>query len=196
MTLVVIEGFDGCGKSTIIDQLKRKYPSIFTSFAYPTPSYRKKVDRAFKRRMEHYSKDLKAIIKYHTLFLEDFAENNRFLTRKRKKVMLLDRYIYSHAAYANTDICKHFVMYRRKEDYHFTKDIMKEFYRFYSELKGPDIVIYLEKPNVISREEKRHCYFYNINFKEYSPRYLYHVKALRPDTLESVEDILRMSGVL
>jgi thymidylate kinase len=192
--LVEIEGFDEIGKTTLVKQLRDKYK--IATMAFPTEEYKEKLVKQYKKFTSQ--KTLKSLLDYHMLFLEDFIKNDAKIKKlSGKKLLVLDRYIYSHAAYANTEIGLYFINKYKDRYYKYTKDIMNTFYSFYSNLTCPDLVIFLERsPQQNCPEEMRHNYFYGLNFKNYAPKRVVNVRALRADTFARVENILHNQGYL
>jgi len=141
--IIAIEGFDGSGKSTLVKQLIDKLGTDIKRYHFPSPEYLGKLHRAYKTFTKN--KTLNNLLKYHLLFLEDFAVHQDMLKEESKGVLILDRYIYSHAAYVNADLASFFIHNPRLEkNYGYCKKVMKEFYSFYSSLMvAPDLVIFL-----------------------------------------------------
>lgn len=194
--IVEIDGFDGTGKSTLVKQLKEKYPGNFESYHFPSPEYLDKIHKAYQNHVK--KKTLDSLVKYHTVFLEDFAEHQKLLKNNKNNILLLDRYIYSHAAYANADIASFFIHNPKLEpNYGYCKTIMKVFYSFYSELLvTPDLVIFLERSPICNApEELKTNFFYNLNFKDYAPPggKVETVRALSKSTLPQVVHIIKLA---
>ncbi len=191
--IISIEGFDGTGKSTLVSQLKEKFPDV-ESYHFPSPEYLDKLHKAYQVFTKN--KTLNNLLKYHVLFLEDFAVHQDMLKEKQlnkgKKVLLLDRYIYSHAAYANADIASFFIHNPKLEkNYGYCKAIMKLFYLFYSNLETPSMVIFLERsPIQNAPDELKTNFFYNLNFKDYAPEKLVNIRALSKSTLANAVRVI------
>lgn len=200
MMVIAFEGYDGTGKTTLIEQLTKKYPGNFESYHFPSPESLDKIHKAYQVFAK--KKTLDNLLKYHVLFLEDFANHQQTLLEynNRDKILLLDRYIYSHAAYANADLVTFFIHNPRLEKnyYGYCKKIMKIFYSFYSELKvTPDLVIFLERSPLYSNapEELKTNFFYSLNFKDYAPKRVESVRALTKNTLPRVINIINKLAV-
>ncbi len=90
--LVVVEGVDGCGKSTQIEFLKEKLGAVV--FKYPTRKYPMLNDFLEKKA----TLDPKALF---LLFLADIADDQENVRKAlaENKVVILDRYVFSTLAY-------------------------------------------------------------------------------------------------
>lgn len=93
MTLIVIEGVDGCGKETQIELLKQKLENIDV-FKYPTQNY-PLLNDYLEKKVEF---DPKALF---LLFLSDISNEQQKVKQAldQGKTVILDRYMYSTIAY-------------------------------------------------------------------------------------------------
>jgi len=91
--LVVFEGIDGCGKSTQIDLLKKKYPDL-VYFKYPTKRFQLLNDY-LEKKLELAPKSL------FLLFLADISNEQKKIRESldEGKLVVLDRYVFSTIAY-------------------------------------------------------------------------------------------------
>ena len=193
--IIEIEGFDGSGKSSLIKKIMEKYPGRFETYHFPSPEFLDKIHKAYQTFTK--KRTLNNLLKYHTIFLEDFATHQQDLASINKP-LLLDRYFYSHAAYANADLASFFIHnHKLNKKYSYCKEIMKVFYSFYSELVAPNLVIFLERsPLSNAPEELKTNFFYNLNFKDYAPSSVQMVKALTKSTLPQVLDIIDRQEII
>lgn len=101
MTLIVFEGIDSVGKSTVIKKLKEKYPK-FQTFAFPTNHCREQLS---KIKLDY--NDINSIYRYHLEFETDFLWSMNELEKlQRKGPLLLDRYYISNIVYAYMNLSK------------------------------------------------------------------------------------------
>jgi thymidylate kinase len=109
MTIVLIEGIDGVGKTTLINQLKEKYPDKIDTFSFPTEAAREELCNIHngkytnQQNVPYTTIDLilKAII-----YEIDFLNNTDFIqsyleygNQNYNKTLLLDRWYLSNLAY-------------------------------------------------------------------------------------------------
>lgn len=106
MSIIVFEGIDGIGKTTIIEKLVKKYPQRFSMFAFPTEGFKEMVGEELNPNLQ--SNPLSQLIHYHTAFEMDFIRLREDIEFKsRKGVLLLDRYYMSNLVYATANFKKH-----------------------------------------------------------------------------------------
>jgi thymidylate kinase len=128
MSLLVLEGPDSAGKSTLIKQLKEKHD--FASFAFPTPHCTDKL-KSFK-----VFNSESTLAYYHLIFEMDFAEHIDTLTSliKKGKHVLLDRYFISNLAYASINF---------HNKYHLSSSKFLQVLHNIEHQPIPDLVIFL-----------------------------------------------------
>lgn len=100
MTLIVVEGIDGVGKSTIVKNLSvnlAKHHSV-GMMAFPQ-------NRSILK-VEYDKTNLDAIMGYHKMFLKDFEEYQANLKEKLNvyEIVILDRYTGSYITYMTYDV--------------------------------------------------------------------------------------------
>lgn len=184
--IILLEGIDNVGKSTLIKELKEKYDNI-KSFAFPTTDIRKITEDLYNKFDRENLDDL---LEYHLLFIEDFLKHQKDLKNDNNTVLLLDRYFYSNIAYFRYDLINYILdkgipILEGVKFIRIVNDILSSFYRL---LIQPDIVIYLEG---ISQSMNFLTWDYELGFKRLlPPKRLEVVKALQNDTFEIVESII------
>lgn len=109
MTIVLIEGIDGVGKTTLINQLKEKYPDKIDTFSFPTETARQELCNVHNGKYTNQDNVpyttidliLKAII-----YEVDFLNNTDFIqsyleygNQNYDQILLLDRWYLSNLAY-------------------------------------------------------------------------------------------------
>lgn len=130
--LIVFEGIDGSGKNTQIDLLRKELDFVY--FKYPT------------KKIELLNLYLEKKVSIHPLslfflFLADIASEQEILREalKSKKVVVLDRYVYSTISYEIKAL-----------DFESAKKIIE-----LSNFIKPDIVFYLDVDPKVAQERKR-----------------------------------------
>jgi len=109
MTIVLIEGIDGVGKTTIINQLKEKYPDKIDTFSFPTAQAREElcnVHRGKYTNQENVPYTTIDLILKAIIYEIDFLNNTDFIqsyleygNKNYNKTLLLDRWYLSNIAY-------------------------------------------------------------------------------------------------
>ncbi len=95
---ILLEGIDGCGKSTQIELIKDRFPNIITTKEPAGTNLGVKI-REILLNGEKVSKEAETL-----LFLADRAEHyNRILAPNRDKVIISDRGFISGIAYSLTN---------------------------------------------------------------------------------------------
>jgi thymidylate kinase len=197
MPLIVFEGADKMGKTTLITQLIDKYPHIYGT-AFPSD---------IELPNEEYDKeDVYNIFAHHLRFVFDFQKKQEELMELevKKKTILLDRYFYSNLAYFAYDYKQVVQVKDVKEIYSFETistfllfiQIFKHLYK--QNLLQPDLVIYLRKSDIVdpdSFENEIQIQYDNI-FKLLNPLDLVEIEPLTVDTLSQVEKTLDKRGYL
>ena len=132
MSIVVIEGIDGCGKSTQIKLLKEKHPNVVV-FKYPTKSFNMLNDY-LEKKVDLAPKSL------FLLFLADIANEQKKIKEASDagKFVILDRYVFSTIAYEVTEF-----LYPQAKKIVYGMDFVK-----------PDHVILLDITPEVSQERK------------------------------------------
>jgi thymidylate kinase len=197
MPLIVFEGADKMGKTTLITQLIDKYPHIYGT-AFPSD---------IELPNEEYDKeDVYNIFAHHLRFVFDFQKKQEELMELevKKKTILLDRYFYSNLAYFAYDYKQVVQVKDVKEIYSFETistfllfiQIFKHLYK--QNLLQPDLVIYLRKSDIVdpdSFENEIQIQYDNI-FKLLNPLDLVEIEPLTVDTFSQVEKTLDKRGYL
>lgn len=106
MTLICLEGIDGIGKTTLINQLVKKHPHL-NSMAFPTTVFKQEIDDEVL--VTPVSPNIiSTLIHYHTAFELDFMQNDYVIAKAMEnRPLLLDRYFLSNWAYAEMNFKKH-----------------------------------------------------------------------------------------
>lgn len=104
MTIIAIEAADSMGKDTLIDLIKKKYPS----FEYMNFPNEKSSSGKFTRRILSNEIELPAIVLQH-IFISNFFEDFKILSffKDSKCTLILNRYFMSTLVYSmaqNIDI--------------------------------------------------------------------------------------------
>lgn len=201
MTLVVLEGYDEVGKSTVIKQLWDKYQDRILPRVYPTPRIRAILNTIYQFRM----KDIDSLFRYHYMFLEDFMINNDRIQEEVNipdHLVLCDRYFYSSAVYFLKDLAYYAV--EKGLDRHekvvtnLQIELIKTLGTFYTDLVQPDLILYMvakdfnnDKWAVIADQ------YYKGSFACYpAKREVLEITALHPRTFETVEAVLKDYGYI
>lgn len=109
MTVVLLEGIDGLGKTTLINQLKEKYPDKIDTFSFPTEQAREELCHVQTGKYTNQDNIpyttidliLKAII-YEVDFLNNEETIKSYLeygNKNSEKTLILDRWYLSNVAY-------------------------------------------------------------------------------------------------
>lgn len=131
MTIVVIEGIDGSGKDTQIEQLRPEHP--FRYFKYPTP-HNAKIQAYLQKKLDVGGNELV------DLFLDDiYAEQEKLKAASEEGLVIVDRYVFSTIAYE-----AHLMGF---------EEIQKRVKR--KRFLAPDKVILLDLPAAVSYERKK-----------------------------------------
>jgi thymidylate kinase len=195
--LVQIEGVDGAGKTTVIKDLKEKYPEIHI-IRFPTQRLRD-LNKGYLGH-EHKFETIGDLLQYHYQFLEDFVSEQEKIYNliQSNTLVLLDRYACSNYVYMLYDLVN---FYGKNGDK--VMDIFKPMYQslieFYKELQDPSLFIYLEKPDWLYQNEERDrklCFLYSLVIKANTSTTtdIVTIKGLQDDTFEKVESVLKERG--
>jgi thymidylate kinase len=200
MAIVVFEGPDGAGKSTIIKRLKEKYPH-FNSFAFPTDYFRELLPKLDYNNPQ-------TIYDHHLKFEMDFAEHvGKLIKLQRRGPLLLDRYFISNLAYAklNIDKCEQGEMSLLK--------VLK----FIDHYHIPDLVIYMMQYDISEFPRKQDTIFDDYEVSRLQTAYSELLEILKggnkildyetiplfnntpkgwDSTFERVEDVLKKKGFI
>lgn len=189
MPLVVLEGDDGTGKTTVIQRLKEKYPHI-ESLAFPTQELKEKIPTPDVTRVWD---TLDQVFRYHIAFMYDFNRNQERIYNllKEKKVVLLDRYYISNLVYLLYDVARTGI-----KNYGFTIREVNETYAelwpilksYYDQLEDTDLIIWLDKDDTLI------SMLYGKVLEEIDNAVK--IKALRPEMFLKVESELLQRGYL
>lgn len=180
MTILLLEGIDGGGKSTLLELLKKDFK--FEYFKYPT-SQNKKIQDYLAKKVNPSGSELV------DWFLDDiFAEQEKLRKAGKKGLVIIDRYVFSTIAY----------------EAHL---LLKEEIKRRIELRGflvPDKVILLDLPARVSYERKKKQkeldrYESDISYLETVRQYfleLYKEKYLtknwvKIDAIKSIEEVYK-----
>jgi len=197
MPIVVFEGADKMGKTTLITQLIDKYPHLYGT-AFPSD---------VELPNEEYDKnDVYNIFAHHLKFVFDFQKKQEELMELevKRKTILLDRYFYSNLAYFAYDYKKVIEVKDPKEIYSFETistfllfiQIFKHLYK--QNLLHPDLVIYLRKSKDVQPDsfiEDIQIQYDNI-FKLLNPKDIVEIEPLTENTFAHVEKTLDKRGYL
>lgn len=144
--MILLEGIDGVGKSTLIDYAIKTYPDKFFTFAFPSPTF-KTILKMWYNEMSNQNID--HMVAKNSLFLADFLNYQEFLKKARlfRKTLLLNRYFYSSLAYAKEDFDKLTNDTEVWDQLKYTK-----YYPFMDTLVKPDHTILLQDISLTSPE--------------------------------------------
>ncbi|GBB86909.1 hypothetical protein RclHR1_13360006 [Rhizophagus clarus] len=143
--LIIIDGVDGIGKTTIVQNLIKKFEDQGL----------KVINNTFKRRRNDNPKFIKPTMKYEWLFRKEVVQqiNRRIITYDKQDIILLDKspyceYFYQKTKSFNRGYITPYGNYRMKEEIFRYKDIIDNV-----------IVIFLENKscweNYYKRETKK-----------------------------------------
>lgn len=182
MSIVLLEGIDGTGKSTIIKQLQEKYPKL-KSMAFPVNREVLKVE---------YDRDsFQEVCMYHKQFVKDFIDNQLKIADMVEdgSTLLLDRYYLSHVVYVMYDYANHATKTGIKFD-----AMLKELIGIQnmsltqlSRLIAPSDVIFLFQKNP---KNKRLQGLYEMVMLAFKERPAHQIEGLTQDTFSNVENML------
>jgi deoxyadenosine/deoxycytidine kinase len=192
MSLVVIEGDDGMGKTSLIAKLKQKYPDSIEVMAFPSEKLKKAIQ--IPGGVIPWD-DIELAFEYHLLFMDDFIENQEkiFKLRKGNRLVLIDRYFLSNFVY----LCGDMLLYQSQFDNSLKamNEVLSKIWEIttplYTELEQPDLWI-----DLYSSEKKSATQILFDQVFKNSPENTVHIKALQPDTFDKVENILIRRGFL
>jgi hypothetical protein len=193
MSLVVIEGDDGVGKTTLIAKLKQKYPDRIEVMAFPSAEIKKSIP--IPGGVIQWD-DVELAFEYHSLFMDDFIENQEKIFKLRKgnrTLLLIDRYFLSNFVH----LCGDMLLYQSQFDNSLKamNEVLSKVWEIttplYTELEQPDLWI-----DLYSSEKKSAIQILFDQVFKNSPENTVHVKALQPDTFDNVENILIRRGFL
>jgi hypothetical protein len=218
-SLVLIEGVDGTGKSTIIKQLQDKYgPSKIKTMAFP-------VNREILK-VEYDKADDQAIKGYHKMFLKDFIDNQRQIGKlcgevdnnpeipNDQGVVLLDRYFPSFLAYCMLDIMNHMSTVLNYDTNKILKDLIDiqntSLKIMLNRLILPVHIIYLysnkyDHDRTDSKTRALQALYEMVltalkkpstKFQQQHHPIITEIEGLQKDTFEKVESVLKKAGYL
>ena len=91
MSIILLEGIDGGGKTSLLELLKKDFQ--FEYFKYPTQD-NKKIRAYLEKKLDISGSDLV------DLFLEDiFIQQERLRNAGKKRLVIVDRYVFSTICY-------------------------------------------------------------------------------------------------
>lgn len=206
MQIIAIEGIRGTGKTTLIDEFKKKYDSM-TLLYYKFPT-EENIEILKKRK--YNMEDESDVITYNLQFVADFIHFYSHLGKKpsqyKDETFLVDRYILSNLAHFKYD------MYKLKKGAESWNGISKMLYTMYNDffVEKPKLIIYLKTnkymqpgtkfdDGLYKGAEHELEWFYDT---ELSNLYnvlkipFYTIEALKPETFDNTERILKKYGYL
>lgn len=199
--MVSVVGVDEAGKSTLIRELKEKYPDKIDVLAFPTLPLREKL-----ATLTIDYTDIHSILNYHMRFQLDFSEQQDKVAQYKEnddKLLILDRYIYCSLAYLCNAVLKyHSPSYWRKH----IRPILWGYYEqdlFFRKFVSPDYIIWLYREEVEDDEHNmiQKCYREELSdWMEYCDMNhkvpYYRISALQQDTFARVERALLDKGFI
>jgi thymidylate kinase len=205
MKIIAIEGIRGCGKSQLVNQFKEKYDSRkLLYYKFPTDQT---IDIIEKHNYDMTKFD--DVLAYNLQFVYDFMHFHRTLgkppSQYKNETFLIDRYILSNLAHFK------YYMYKigRASQWEGISSLLYIMYNdFYVE--KPDLIIYLKTNKYMQPDTKFDSgkymgaeheleWFYNTelaNLKNILNIPFYTIEALKPETFENAESILKREGFI
>jgi thymidylate kinase len=197
LPVVAIIGVDEAGKSTLISQLKDKYPNKIDVLAFPTLPLREKL-----ATLSIDYTDIHSILNYHIRFMLDFSEQNQNVGQyyHDDKLLILDRYFYCSLAYLRNAVLQH-----HTEQY-WTDHIRPLLWGYYSDhINNPDFVIWLVRDKdelggeyiEIQKSYREELYDWEDKYQYQGSRFeKKSIEGRQPDTFARVERALQSRGFL
>lgn len=192
MPLILIEGCDGSGKSTLIDQLMKKYspdnPRLI-KMAFP-------IDRNLITE-KYDNTDDQSLIKHHLKFTHEFKnkQNEMLDLLLQNYTILLDRYTMSYFVYFMVDYMSMF-MKRGMSDKQLMEICKRTTTQLISRLLNrfvnPSALIYLYDSDTQDMKTKTIQEMYEVALMHIDPKAVYKVQKSK-HTFETVETLLKQN---
>lgn len=213
MTLVVVEGYDGGGKTETINKIVEKYgANKIDTMVFPTPAYRNII--GLFKKTENLANTPQNLYFLHSMFEIDFANqyDKMIQMAAQKKLCLCDRYFISNIVYFRYNVHTYYDTNQIQKNSGLWIQDFEKLLRMNGSHVKPDMVIHLEAESYIMKkdsdktldEEIKKQDLVNVVYDQVldslkNDRYIFDyaaVPALRPDTIENVEKILIDNGWL